>query len=256
MQHDSADTTYRTEPDADLVEILKSTLAARQAERPQYSLRKFAIDLQIDPSLLSKFLKRQRKLPLSRAKALSTALGLPTIPTQSTFAATPAPRTDQTLDNVVHFEMLSHWEYFAFLNLIELKDASHQHASIARRLGLSIDRIDVVIDNLLQTGLVTIDEHGRYRRTKHRLTSTDDRESIALQIGHLDEMRLAMRRMRETPVEKRDYCSMTVKMDYSKIARAKKLTRAYVQELSNLVETEDSSDVYCLSVQLFPLTKE
>lgn len=256
MQHDSANTHDRTETDADLVEILKSTLAARRAERPQYSLRKFAIDLQIDPSLLSKFMKRQRKLPLPRAKSLSAALGLPTVPTQSTFAAAPAPRTDQTLDNVVHFEMLSHWEYFAFLNLIELKNANHQHASIARRLGLSNDRVETVIDNLLRTGLIDIDEQGRYRRTKHRLTSTDDRESIALQIGHLDEMRLAMRRMRETPVEKRDYCSMTLKMDHTKIARAKKLTRAYVQELSNLVETEEASEVYCLSVQLFPLTKE
>jgi hypothetical protein len=54
----------------------------------------------------------------------------------------------------------------------------------------------------------------------------------------------------------RDFTTVTMAIDKRKLSTAKELIRKFEDELSDLLESGHRTDVYRLSVQLFPFTKD
>ena len=144
---------------------LKSELASRQKLNSHYSLRAFAKDLGIDSSNLSAVLKKKRNLPPHRAQKISESLNLG--PTESALFINSTLRKKMNLDDIevkeeskkyildeIYYQVISQWEYFAFLQLLKLDDFKSDINWISKKLGISNLRSEVVIDDLIKLRLL------------------------------------------------------------------------------------------------------
>jgi uncharacterized protein (TIGR02147 family) len=246
---------------------LEEHFQTRKKQNPVYSLRAYARDLGLHPSTLLKVMSGKRGLPFADVESVASRLNLSfqereeflgsvlqSRGMQSTTAKNWSTPIAKELKNDVHFQILADWEYFAFLNLLSIQDFKSDLKWASQRLGISLARAEKVFENLMKAEMIEIDKSGQWKRRHPRLTSTDDLNALALKVGHQNEMRLATAKMWDTPVEERDFCSMMMAVNPKHIKKAKKITRAYIRQMEKLLETGEQSEVYQLSVQLYPIT--
>jgi uncharacterized protein (TIGR02147 family) len=242
----------------------------KRLQNSRYSLRAYARDLGIHVSTLSKVIKGQRSLPFSSLQRVTAVLGLDK-EDQSKFCTSVLRNRGLglskgfdwiespglVLKNDQHFRIISEWEYFAFLNLMKLKSFSCQIKWVARRLGISESRARKVFADLKAAGLVKVLEVNggeQWVRTESRMQTSDDVTSLALRIGHQNDLRLAASKMWDLPTELRDFCSLTLPAKPESLKKAKKMVREFLQQIEELMEVSDATEVYQVAVQIFPMT--
>jgi len=123
-------------------------------------------------------------------------------------------------------------------------------------LGISIVRTEQALKRLIVLGLFTRDEKGNLSRSKKSYRTTDDVVSVSMKKHHEQSLELAKESLHRDDISKRDFTTVTMAIDVKKIASAKELIRKFQDDLSDLIETDDQTEVYRLGVQLFPLSKE
>lgn len=246
--------------------MLEETLRKRRSANRRYSLRAFARDLGMEPSTLSRILKRQRNIPVDTLERIASRLGLEgeeaaafcssALRTRGVLLKTSvAPVDRHALRADRHFRIITDWEYFAFLNLMKLKGFDPAPSSVAARLGISQARATAVIRDLIEHGMIRRERDGSFTRLHPKLTTSDEQASLALRIAHGQEMRLASEKLHRVPVELRDFCSYTVTAEPAKLKAAKRLTREYLEAMGRLLETAKATEVYQICVQVFPMTE-
>ena len=150
---------------------------------------------------------------------------------------------------------MSEWQYFAILNLSEVRGFKSDPRWVATRLGLSLERTTEAIDRLFRLGLL-VDEDGKWRRAAPRYSTTDDVQNLALKGSHYQNLKLAEASLDRDPIGARDFTWLTLPMDLSRIPEAKKLVRRFQDELSQAMSAEgaEPTEVYRMAIQFFPLT--
>lgn len=245
---------------------LRESLSGRQRKNSSYSLRAFAKDLEIDSSNLSAILQRKRGLPVVRAKKFAQKLKLSakeaalfvssTLKTQTRLDAIQVQEeAKQYLLDDKYFKVIAEWEYYAFLQFMETKDFKPDFDFIALRLGSSKTRVIQVVDNLFLLGFIKKDLNKGFVRTVPSLETTEDIESQALQAAHIENFTLAKEKLESTPVEFRDFSSVTMAIDPDKLPEAKAIIREFQEKLHALLTKSSKTEVYQFNCQLFPLTK-
>lgn len=248
---------------------LEEAFERRKTQNASYSLRAYARDLGVHPSTLSKVLKGQRGLPFSSLDRVTGVLAL-SEGDKSKFCSSVlrnrglglpkdfdwVTEQGQALKNDKHFRIISEWEYFAFLNLLKIKNFQSDAGWVARRLGSSEVRVQKMIKDLLEAGMIEVSEKGQWQRTHSRLRTSDEVNSLALRVGHQNDLRLAASRLWEVPIEERDFCSMVMPSRPETLKKAKKLVREFLKQMEELMEGEDATEVYQVAVQVFPMTKK
>lgn len=159
------------------VRQLEDGFNQRKTQNPTYSLRAYARDLALNPSTLSKILKGQRGVPLAALDSLARRLKLNPEAKEDFFSSALQSRgiqghpknfwpqkTDKELKNDLHFKIISEWEYYAFLNLLKLKEFRSEPRWISDRLGISVARCKLVIEHLLKMGFIKLNAEKRYVR--------------------------------------------------------------------------------------------
>src|SRR3989339_1330994 len=145
--------------------ILKEVFTQRQKANAHYSLRAYARDLKVHPSTLSLILKEKRRLPLKNLKTVMTGLNLS--PSKEGLFKESFYRTKARLDDIkikeeyqdrylldeAHHDIISEWEHYAILSLIETKGFESQPEYIARKLEITVSRAEIVIENLIRANL-------------------------------------------------------------------------------------------------------
>ena len=102
---------------------------------------------------------------------------------------------------------------------------------------------------------------GLLRKEKKKLvyvenpTTTHDIPSAALRRFHEQNLKRAISALHDDPVERRDITSITMAVDVDKLSLAKKRIKAFRREMSELLETGNRSEVYNLTLALFPMTR-
>jgi uncharacterized protein (TIGR02147 family) len=248
-------------------DLLKEELANRQRKNPAYSLRSFAQMLGLDAGTLSNILAAKRPIPKHKLKSIVSRLALPPhraallegSPAKQGLSRLSRMKLRQTTPLVLgdtHHKVLSEWEHFALLSLLETQDFQSSISWIAKRLSISKFRAEQVLKRLEKVKLVDRDSNGTIHKNFERLTTPEDVVSAALQASHRDNLELASSKLECIAPEERDFSSITMAIDPKRIADAKGLIREFRKKLSALMEEGERKAVYRLSIQLFPLTDE
>ena len=86
------------------------------------------------------------------------------------------------------------------------------------------------------------------------MKTTSDVPSGTIRRYHKGILGLAQNRIDQVDVKEREYSSITMAINTKNLAKAKKLTQEYKEEMLELLEKGPLDEVYQLSIQLFPLS--
>lgn len=244
------------------LQILKEEFKLRQKRNANYSLRAFARDLGIGLGSLSEVFNEKRNLSKKNFEKAILKMLLSEEQKnslrQSTFKnRDPHPPIDSNppllLDENT-FRFIADWHYLAILNLAKIKNNSSKAKWVAERLGISQSLAQESLKRLVKMGLLDRAD-GKLIRSSRALTTTRDIPSMALRSHHLGNLKLAEKALFEEPIERREFGSITMPANLEMMEKAKEILLKTRIKIGNLLDQGDTSEVYTLSFQLFPLTK-
>jgi len=236
-------------------QIIEERFLSAKARSPHFSLRALAKKLGLSSGALSEILKGKRKVSPKLAKRLADKLDLSPSERKSIGLSHAAKEEAEFQLSDDAFYLISDWWHFAILNLTQTQGFRSSHGWIAARLGLPANRVSEAIARLQRLGLLTIDKKGQMVRTHARLKTSDDVTNFAVQRSHRVDLELADQTLDEVPVTLRDITSATMTLDPRMLPRLKALIRTFEDELMEEAESVKGTEVYRLSIQLFPLTQ-
>ncbi len=241
---------------------LQGELAARCARNPHYSLRAFALDLEVDHSSLSQFLRGRRPLTERTIRLLAGRLGLGAAEVDGYVAherrwGLPGPerRELRRLTRDVA-ELISDWYHFALLELVHLEQFRPDSSWIGRVLGLTVDEVNVAVSRLCRLGLLEMDGERWIDRSGATLATLEGFTESALERFTAQLRALRLRALSSVPDQLREHASATFALDSRRLPELLELIGRFRRELDLLVDDAESCDqVYRLELDLFPLTR-
>ena len=248
------------------LETLKSKLSQRQRGNPAYSLRAFARDLGMHPGTLGKVIKGQRPLPVKISKQVTEKLDLS--PAEQTRFIESLLRRKTNIDLIPidalderhivdesNFRVIAEWEHFAVTDLFDIPSFEATIEDIANRLSISIDRSEVIVKNLMKSGLVKIDTNGKLERTYDDIKTTEDISSNAIRQSHKETLTMGLNKIEEIELELKDFSSMIAAVDLEQLTEAKTIIREFRQKMASLLRNgSNKTDLYQLAIQFYPVT--
>ena len=230
-------------------------------------MRAHAKHLGLSPQELSEILRGKRHLPVKKAEVVTKKLNLSAEQTRKFNESLRAVKTrlkdiaklgissEFELTEERHFRIISEWEYYAVITLLETNIKYQSYADISERLGLKSDRTKFVIECLIEEKMIHIDDQGFLQKSTERLSTTKDIPSKALKRGHQDILDLAIQKIDTVPVEDRFYSASTIAIKKENLNEAKNIIREFRAKLSTMISSGDPDEVYQMNIQLFPLTE-
>lgn len=243
-----------------LIDHLRSELSARTQKNANYSLRAFAKSLEIDPSTLSALLRNKRALSAKTAKKLIEALDIQDVNQRREIFARSFETSDLETPQYTEleqetFEVISSWEHFAILALLELTDRNTSLRSISRSLEIPGQTAADALERLQKLGLV-VERFGRWQLTKANLATISNVPNAALRKNNRQHIELALVALERDSVDDRDITGITMAVDKEKLPEAKAMIKDFRRRLSAFMENGNKNAVFRLNVQLFSLTHE
>jgi uncharacterized protein (TIGR02147 family) len=249
--------------------LLQRKLAQVQEDNPRYSLRAFAGRVKLNPGVLSGILNGKRFVSRKLAERLASNLLLDPQERSELLSRFPEKRSykkagamaTESVDpkylelSAAHFRVMGQWEHFAILSLLNTKNFKSNLDWISRRLGVPKKTVEASIQRLVDLGMIERDAKGHLTRSTPSFRSTDDVADISVRKSHDQSLELARASLHRDSVRARDHTSITMAIDPAKIGQAKEAIRRFQDEISALLESGDQTEVYRMSVQLFPLTR-
>lgn len=243
--------------------LLTEEYLQRKNRNPMYSLRAFARDLGVSKTSLSDLFTRKRKLSRSNVMKVIEKLSMPPTKRELLFSELKRkPLKSSNEDEISKvmleedvFRLISDWYYIAILNLIKTKYNKANPALVAAKLGISKLEAETAIERLLRLKLIE-EKNGRYVRTSLPITTSRDIPSAAIRKYHRDNLKLAELSLDNDEVNLREFSSMTMAIDPSKLPMAKDLLMKTKRKIEKILESGIPTEVYTLTFQLFPLTKK
>jgi uncharacterized protein (TIGR02147 family) len=152
--------------------------------------------------------------------------------------------------------VIAEWEHFAVLTLLDLDKFKATRGQISKRLNLSRSRTEVVLGNLERCGLIKL-ENNKYIKCQTNVRTTEDVSSMALRKAHHEILDMGHAKIDGIKVQRRDFSSAMYAVDPEQILQAKVLIREFREKMSQFFKTSTKkSEVYQLSIQLYPLSEE
>ncbi len=243
--------------------ILKNEFARIQKKNSSYSLRALSKRLDTSVSTLSRILSGQRGLSIELAERIAVRLALDPQLRMELFCSLPQDKLEEEDVQKLRYlklsadqyQALSEWHHFAILSLIETVGFESDTAFIAKRLGISAEAAEQAVDRLCRLNLIHKDSNDQWKRTTESIRTTDDVRSPALQRAHVQNISLATKAIEEVPVHLRDVTAITMPSNPELLPKAKELIRKLQDDLSDLMDTMPSTEVYKFCTQLIPLTQ-
>lgn len=251
---------------------IRSHFAQLQRKNPAFSLRAFALKLDISPSALSEIMAGKRKVSKKMAVKLLDRMYLDPKESEEIKLLFDGKLQGQAADadskSVLNkykkninflklssdqFNVISEWQHFALLSLMETKDFQSDHEWIAQRLAISVTEVQKTLQRLIDLNLV-VKKYNRYQPTNESLITSDDVANQAVRKSHYEDLKFAEKILDHCPVELRDFTAVTVAADKNKIAEAKQMIREFQDRLTQFLEDGEKSEVYKLTFYMYPLS--
>lgn len=150
------------------------------------------------------------------------------------------------------FTVISEWYYSAILSLLSLKGNKVTIGAISKKLHLNNFEARNALRRLQRLGLVRSEDNFWFATNEYlRVNSTP---STAIRRYHKQILTKASIAIDEQPFAQRDFSNITLAIDPSKIQIAKKKIIKFQTEMALLLEGQEPTEVYQLSIQLFSLS--
>ena len=256
--------------EANFATFLHSELVRRQTTNSSYSLRAFARDLNIEPSLLSKILRKKIPVTMKMLERLAPSAGLvePDLTSYRDFVKNSEGMKsfDGLEDKQIRheeFKLIQDWYHITIVELTLLSDFEPTAAWIGNKLGISESEAALAVERLITLGFLERTADGQFKKSGQgspglRIISDDYPAYIKALRQAINQFGdKAMTAMHEIPTSLRVNTTLTVAIDSALVADAKKkimnFTRSLVDELEQKSTTKNH--VYEMMVSFFPLTK-
>lgn len=244
---------------------LKDQLESGQKKDPQYSLRSLAKGLGVPAGNLSLFLAGKRNFSKSTLIQIVERLTsdpeerkelLSQMETQETPPARPAQEADRLTEE--EFLQLEDWHYFAVRTALSLSTNQSDPSWIAEKLGISNAEAEKVLKVLFRLKLIKLSPDGKIVRTKKHLLTPDSiqkepRIDAHKKKIHAQHIQRALQALEVDP-SRRDITWVNIPTNPKKIDRARELIRKFQDDMLDLLEDEESSELYRLTIQLAPMS--
>jgi uncharacterized protein (TIGR02147 family) len=246
------DTTFRL--------FLQSELARRCTRNSQYSLRAFAMHLEVDHSTLSQWLRGRRPMTSRSIESIGQALNLPAAAVERYVDHARRESDDEALRtaSILTGETvtaIADWYHFAILELTRLAEFRPDSRWIARVLDISVDEVNVALQRLIRLDLLDMASTDRWVDTagdaRVSLQSLQPETVDARQAG---SARLGASAARFVPAAYREQTSITVAVNSRSLPRAFEIVSRFRQQLVDLLTEGEPDDVYQIEIALFPVT--
>jgi uncharacterized protein (TIGR02147 family) len=96
---------------------------------------------------------------------------------------------------------------------------------------------------------------GELTRSEKNYRTPDDVVDSSLKKGNAETLDLARESLYRDAIDERDFTAVTVAVNPKNLRTAKEMIRKFQDDLCDRLEDGTRTEVYRLSVQLFPLTK-
>lgn len=247
---------------------IRSHLEALQRKNPAFSLRAFARKLSLSPSALSEIINGKRKVSKKMADRLIEKLCLEPIEAQELKNLFQPQAQHNTSPSVLskyknqiqflklnadQFSLISEWTHFAVLSLMETAGFVSDLNWISQRLSLTVAETQKVLNRLVDLNLVA-KKYNKYKPTQEQLITSDDIANQAVRKAHYEDLKLAEKVLDQCPVELRDFTAVTLAVDSTKIAEAKKMIRDFQDSLTQFLEDGKKDEVYKMTFYIYPLS--
>jgi uncharacterized protein (TIGR02147 family) len=256
--------------------ILKKHFDKRRSEGRGVSLRSIAERLEISHSFLSRVFAGKKPVSYALLVKLGRALDIDS-ETMSSLKSSPADyvgdakvvrrgRADNEsavnaweLADKESFSALRQWFYLAVLEFTTLEEFDGSAAMIASRLGVALPSVEIAMRELARLGLLE-EVEGVLRKTKKQLRWSSSAKHMAdVRRFHGQMLKKAeealVSQTSEDDFARRLITGITVTASPAKIEAAKRRLADCLHEIAADLASDDGTDVYHLSTQLFPLTK-
>ncbi len=263
-------------PEEDYRSIISRELEARKRRRSGYSLRAFARDLKIPAPKLSQIISGTCGISPTRAAKIAKAIGLSaeekelfTLMVTAQHSRSLAERKQaetkiaklKSTDGfgplaLERFKIISDWYYSAILELVKLKSFKPDTKWISSRLGVEKEFIETALERLVDFGLLKRDQNANLERTDNFLATPSGIPSREIREHHSQILNKADQALDRVPVEQRDFSTMTMAIDSSRMEEARAALRDFRRNFCKEIQSSpDKNRVYCLAIQFFPLEK-
>lgn len=255
---------------------LKSVLAETERTNPAFSLRAFALKLDLAPSYLSAILKGKKNLSHERAMNLASRLKLKAkeqeyfcLLVQIESTADPAlkesylkraqslnPRTEIQNLSLDHFKVISDWYHFAILTSTELSNTEITAQNLTKLLGLSKPEAELALERLERLEMLEKDENGHYQKTNSNPRFVSESPNAALRKFHSQTLTKAIESLETQSPKEKIIGSETFAIDSGLLEEFRDLTERFFNEATALAQKSKKKDqVYHLGLQFFKFTQ-
>lgn len=255
-------------------DILRSELKSRIQRNPQYSLRAFAKAIGLKAPHLSAVLSGTKGLSADSAARIAQALGWSKAESQEfvelvtavharkksarlnaqDLVAKKSDANAYKLLDIENFKLVSDWQHFAILHLMELKDFKPDPKWIARRLGLKSETVKESLKRLAELELIDTTNSGW--KPKQKFFRTPNVTSAAIRNSHHQYLRLAGDALENRPLAERDFSTVVMALKKDSVAEAKEWIQEFRRKFCEKLDSAEEKDaLYALSTQFFELTQ-
>ncbi len=238
--------------------LLHDRFTQAKQKNPHFSLRAFAKKVDIHFATLSGILNGRRKISQKLGHQIVDKLGLDPQTKADLFSQFAHLTTKGT-----HYQRLSddqekvmlEWEHSAILALLDCEEFQSDFRWIGKRLNISPDRAQRVVERLVALRMIEVSEEGEFQEVAEGFRSSDDVSNITMRQATLNMMKNAQTSLQRDPVEVRDFTYTTFAVNPKNLAKAKEQIRVLQDAICDGLEEGEKTEVYCISMQLFPLTQ-
>lgn len=243
-------------------DFLKSEYNRRRLKNSRYSLRKFALDLNVSAPVMSRILSDKIIVSKRTLKTISNKLALPSNLIEETNASEAKKLMRENGISYLSLEqvkLIKSWYFPAICEAITLPEFKHDTKWLAQKLNITLPMVNECIDLLTECNLISLDSDNKWI-LKHQEIS-----SLAIQPTKTELMQLqqdffnrSSQTIKSYPIEERDHSTIVISIDDELLADAKLRIKKFRRQLATYLEKKSKTkknSVYQLSIGLSPLIK-
>lgn len=255
----------RLDPQQTIRNYLSAYYFKTASRNPRFSLRAFASKLGISSAALSEIMRGKRNVSRAKARQFAHAIKLgekdlkmiedvfSTVHCLETLKERTNP-LKEVLIGPPQFEVMADWLHFALVALMRTEGFQPDPYWIAKRLGVSKEKVLGAIEALKASGSLIVHEDGRLEDVRVCYRTTEEFPQAMIDRRMIDGLKKAIEII---PIESTNHFGAfsTISADVSKIPAARAYAEDFVKRLSLFLAEGRKTEVLELNIQLFPLSR-
>ena len=242
--------------------LLAQELKKRQRKNTSYSLRSFARDLEISPSMISRFISGEREpSPESLGQILEFIDADPSLKKHifDSLVKKADFKIPQDIDyqelNSGQIERLNHWLFFALLELFRSNNRNFTIPKIAKSLNQPNSDVESKVRILIEMKLIKKTATS-FKTLNAKQTAKTSRTTLdQIHSGYLEQ---AQKSISTSLENERNISGPTILINPKRLPEAYERIKSFRRSLSSYLEAKESEKdekLYRVQIALFPLEK-